>query len=203
MTLSKFTFISFAVIFFYSFQRDDRDKKQKLTLTASVYKRETIDSINHLLIRATLTNNSSNTFSYIVMSCYHPFFYKIVPNNFIIQTEEDCDKNVPELISIPPHKHIETIISLPIKKNVSQFYDTAFRIGIYLKTANDAVNLPKRTHLLLMNPHGVSSKEYDINPLSDTSYNIRINFTTEKDGTVKQLDTSAMVNFLWSNTVKL
>lgn len=201
-TFTIFTFISLFVILFCSFQKNGDDKNEKLTLTAAVYKREIINDVNYLSIKVALRNNSPDTFTYIVMSCYYPFFYKVYPN-ILIQKGEDCDKNVPELVSIPPYKNIETIISLPIKKNISQLHDTTFEIGIYLTTVNDVVDLLKGKHILGVNPSGVSSKEYDINPLSDTSYKIGVNFMTEKSGMVKRFDTLAVVNFLWSNKIRL
>lgn len=164
---------------------------------------DTINNVTHLLIKATLLNNSSDTFTYIVMSCFYPFEYAIDPNNLPDFGEEDCDKNVPQLVTIPTHKNFQTIIDLPVKKNIAELAGTSFKLGVYLRRVNDFIGLlnNKGENILGFMPHDWFQS------VNDTSYRIGMNFTTyttaNKQGILNKFDAIATVNFLWSNTIKL
>jgi hypothetical protein len=59
--------------FFYSFKQPD---KIAFSFSASVYKEETNNDATHLFIKSILKNTSSDTITYVTMSCSYRYEYK-------------------------------------------------------------------------------------------------------------------------------
>ena len=203
----KKTFINFAAIILtaitFSFaQKEDKDKDTKISFTASVDKRETINGTNFLLIKLSLNNNSFDTLKYIIMSCDYPFNYIINPIRYFAMVDEGCDKNVPELIKIPPQQSIDTLLKLQIDDNFKDEINASFKIGVRLITvANTFDSLIYKRNFLdfyLKNKYAYFS--------NDTSIKENFKLQTIKNTGYDKLDTTntiAIVKILWSKDIKL
>ena len=164
------TFVSLSSFIFFSFHAKD---KKRLILTAKIDSRHIVNNINYLLIKATLTNNSLDTFSYETMSCFYPFV-SITDSKFLSPEIIDCIKNIPELIKIPPHTSVEKNFRLILNEPVDQLNSTTFRVGVYLTTTD---NISKFI-------------ENNISP------------NTEK-GKLTQIDKTPIEELIWSNKIGL
>jgi hypothetical protein len=197
MKLQKIFLDLACLISVFSFSVSQKTNKQEIHFTAAIDKWDTTNNVNHLIIKARLTNNSSDTFSYVVMSCYYPFFYNTYPN-ILSQEGEDCNKNIPTVVRVPPYKNIETVMTLPITKDINQMRDSSFRIGIELISINNIINSLDIKQIL-----SFTVKEH-VQFLNDTSYKINCNFiAASKNVKIKRFDTSVNINFLWSNKINL
>lgn len=96
---------------------------------------------------ATLSNTSKDTLHYMSMSCSWQDFYTINTKKLDIQVG-DCDKNVPQHLSIPPNKSTTVVLSLMVK-HPKENIPLKFKIGYDLiliaddkhwLTYNDNVN---------------------------------------------------------------
>jgi len=70
------------------------------------------------------------------MSCSWQDPYTTDTKDLSISVNE-CDKNVPRLIKIPPHSTQNTVIKLTTQKNSRQLTGLQFRIGFNLVTAKN------------------------------------------------------------------
>jgi hypothetical protein len=133
------TFLRLAVIGSIIFlscsnQKDDRAKEGKLIFSAQVDNWIKEGDINYLLVRTSLTNSSPDTVTYITMSCSWQDVYTTDTKDLVISVNE-CDKNVPHLIKIPPHGRQDTDLKLKSEKSISQLTNLHFRLGLNLVTA--------------------------------------------------------------------
>jgi len=117
-------------------QKDDRAKESKLIFSAQVDKWIKEGDVNYLLVRTSLTNSSSDTVTYITMSCSWQDVYTIDTKDLVISVNE-CDKNVPHLSKIPPRSRQDTDLKLKSEKSISRLTNMHFRLGFNLVTAKD------------------------------------------------------------------
>ena len=150
-TFFRLTIIGSLIIFSYSYQKVDKGKEGKLMFSAQVdnWKREV--GINYLSIRTSLINSLSDTVTYISMSCSWQAPYTTDTKDLFVYLNE-CNKNVPRLIKIPPHSRQDTVIKLTSKKSISQLTGLQFRVGFNLITAKDYAEMfSKVSQLTKMN----------------------------------------------------
>lgn len=203
----KETFINFAgiiliAIILSSAQKEDKGGDANVSFTASVDNRETINGTNFLFIKVSLNNTSSDTLKYIMMSCYHPFYYRINPMNYFVMEAEGCDKNVPELIKVPPQNKIDTLLKLQLDKSAKQGTNASFKIGVRLITLSKTFDLLNERRNFL----GFYPDDIYVNFLNDTSYTENLKLGTIKNTGYDKPDTTntiAVVKILWSKEIKL
>jgi hypothetical protein len=81
-------------------------------------------------VTITLTNNTSDTISYVSMSCSWQNIYTIDTKYFSILSNECKNKKVPTCIKIPPHSKEEKNLLLHIvEKNKLQ--NAQFKVGFH------------------------------------------------------------------------
>ena len=139
-----------------------------------------------------------------MMSCYHPFYYLINPADYFIMEEEICDRNVPELIKIPPKKNIQTFLKLQLDKDVKQQTDASFKIGVRLITVSNTFDLLNDNRYFL----GFYPNVMYVDFLNDTSYKENLRLITIKNTANDKpkpdtTNTIAEVKILWSKEIKL
>ncbi|MGZ3750797.1 MAG: hypothetical protein ACXVB0_14145 [Mucilaginibacter sp.] len=81
-----------------------------------------------------LTNNSNDTLKYITFSCSSEFIYQ-VDNHAIVVDHQPCQKNVPVVKKVPPHK--STVAMVPVKFTLTSGFDRRFKVGLCVKKYND------------------------------------------------------------------
>ena len=101
------------------------DKYRLLTIT----KGKVVTKGNDVFweIPATLSNTSKDTLHYMSMSCSWQDFYTISTKKLNIPVSE-CDKNVPQRLSIPPGKSTTVVLSLMVK-HPKENIPLKFKIG--------------------------------------------------------------------------
>lgn len=112
------------------------DRKESLSLAVKLDDSTKGYNKNLLMAKTTLTNSSSDTITYITMSCSWQDSYTTDSKDLFVEVNE-CDKNVPELIRIPPHSSHSTILKLMSNTNINQLKGLQFRVGFNLVTAKD------------------------------------------------------------------
>lgn len=128
-----------------------KEGKEKMILSAQVGSWEKDGDINYLPIKTSLTNSLSDTVTYISMSCSWQDSYTTDTKDLFISVNE-CDKNVPQLIKIPPDSRRDTIIKLTTKKNIRQLTGLRFRIGFnFIRAKNNNEMFSKVSQLTKMN----------------------------------------------------
>jgi hypothetical protein len=191
-------FLCGIIILFFSYKRSD-DKNEKLSLEARIYSWDTARDLKYLTVNTSLKNNSSDTFTYIIESCFYPYEYTTDPKMFANE-EIDCIKNIPEFVKIPPHQTIERMIRLQLKENIGQLRDSSFRIGVSITTADYLANELHRKKIRLIK---FSSKE-SIFQLHDTSYKVSLDCNIiDGNNIFKQIVSTTNERLLWSNKINL
>ena len=214
----KFLFPAFIIsisAFFYSFKQPH---KIAFNFSALIYKSEGINDPNHLFIKTILINTSSDTITYVTMSCSYCDEYRTDTKNLKFFLH-DCAKNIPEFIKIPPQHQFGRIIEMEAEKNVEQLKGASFRMGVYVLTTNDidAEYIRSRNDTSFMKA-SIAKANSDINrqrfvfftpgkhifSVHDTVFKTNINFTTIRpDGSISQADKLENVRLFWSNTITL
>lgn len=202
IVLIKFAIIILPIIFLYSFQKNDRYKNDELILNAKVLKYKKINKANYLIVKVSLNNSSADTLKYIVYSCYYPFYHGIKPSKYFSFDNEDCDRNVPELIKIPPKGKISTILKLKINDSIRRERNANFKIGVRL------ITVPKTFDLLNGNINflGFDPDGAYVYSSGDTTYKENITFRTIKNTGYDKPETTnyvTVIKILWSNKIKL
>ncbi|POS00635.1 hypothetical protein Q361_1398 [Flavobacterium croceum DSM 17960] len=147
-TFIKLTIIGSTVFLSCSHKSGEKDE---MTLSARINNWEKDGDINYLLIKTSLTNSLSDTVTYISMSCSWQDSYTTDTKDLFISVNE-CDKNVPQLIKIPPHSRRDTVIKLTTKKNIRQLTGLRFRIGFnFIRAKNNNEMFSKVSQLPKMN----------------------------------------------------
>ena len=183
----------YIVIISCLYQKNDTNK---LRLTIHVDSRQTVNNVTYLIVKATLKNISSDTFTYVVESCFYPFAYTTDSKIFaIVQT--DCIKNITKFIEIPPGKSLKTIIRLPMNKDIGESPRSHFKICAHLISSNNVINaLHKKGNLIM-----VSSKDHKVQ-LCDTSYAVQVEGTTmDENGSIVRFEAKTSKENVWSNIV--
>ena len=126
----KRAFLNFAIIgsisiIFCSSQKINSDN---LIFAAQIDSWTTEGNINYLLVNTTLTNTSSDTVKYVSMSCSWQDVYSTDTRDLIIYVNV-CDKNVPQIIDIPPHDKRDILLKLSCTKSINQLQGLKFKIG--------------------------------------------------------------------------
>lgn len=192
MQLKNILTICTAIIF-CSYQKDDATK---LRLTIRVDSRQTINNVTYLLVKANLKNISLYTFNYVVESCFYPFAYTTDSKAFAIE-QTDCIKNITKFVEILPGKNLETIIRLPIKKDMKQLPSSYFKICVHLTSSNNMINaLHKKRNLIMVSSKGNKFQ------LCDTSYSVEVEgMTMDENGSMVKFNTMTTELNLSSNSV--
>jgi len=94
-----------------------------------------INSSLCMYVKTIITNNSSDTLSYLTMSCSWEEFY-IIDSKELSLPMKSCDENGLTLMQIPPHKTIEKLLLLRSSKNKNQLHNTKFKIGFKFYKVN-------------------------------------------------------------------
>lgn len=185
----------FSVIIFGSFQRNDLNK---LRLTIQVDSRQTVNNVTCLLVEATLTNVSSDTFIYVVESCFSPFVYTTDSKIFAIR-QTDCIKNSTEFVSVPPGKCLKTVIRLSTEKDNGQLPSSCFKICAHLTSSNDIINaLHKHGNLIMVSSMAPKFQ------LSDTSYAVQVEVSTvDQNGSIVKSNAMTTQENVWSNSASV
>ena len=124
-TILIITFISFNYLAF-----SQRIKKENYTLTIIKEKITLENEQKVLIIPITFTNNTKNLLKYYSMSCSWEDFYS-VDNKELQVNRQDCDKNIPIILTLTPGE--SKIVE--IKLLMSKIIDTSeikFKIGFNL-----------------------------------------------------------------------
>jgi hypothetical protein len=135
-TFLKLVVIVSIIISSCSNEKHDKAKEGLLILSARVDNWKMEGNINYLFIKTSLTNSTTDTVTYIRMSCSWQDSYTTDTKDLLVYVNE-CNKNVPQLIKIPPHSRQETILKLTSAKTISQLAGLEFRVGFNLVTAKD------------------------------------------------------------------
>lgn len=136
-----FFFPLIAVVFlFCSFHRFGVGSYRRVSLTANIYKLDTVDGKKSLLIRASLSNISPDTFTYMIMSCVYPFKCN-VDERFFTTVKPDCEKNILEFVRIPPRKAVEEVVRLFPSQSATGLRNNSFSIGTSLMAVDDIVHI--------------------------------------------------------------
>ena len=93
-----------------------------------------------LEIPVILSNTSKDTLHYMSMSCSWQDFYTINTKKLNIPAT-DCDKNVPQRLSIPPNKSTTVVLNLTLE-HYKENLPLKFKIGF------DLIQLPDEEHWL-------------------------------------------------------
>lgn len=148
-----------------------------------------------------LNNNSYDTLKYIMMSCDYPFTYMINPIRYFA-IEQDCDRNIPELIKIPPQQNIDTLLKLQLAENFKDEINVSFKIGVRLViVANTFDSLLYKKNFMAFD-----LKNQYVYFSNDTSFNENLKLATIKNTGYDRPDTSnttTMVKTIWSREIKL
>ena len=100
-------------------------------LTAQLGGSHYCDTTQYLFVKATLINNTSDTFVYVCMDCSWPDSYTTDSKDFEIE-KTYCFKNGPVTIKIPPHGDVNYYLSLKSKKPLNELMESEFKIGFNL-----------------------------------------------------------------------
>jgi hypothetical protein len=176
-------------------QNQQNNFQEKIKFTAIAGKWDTTNNKNNLLVKCQLANSSSDSFSYIVMSCYYPFNYQVQPKEILSKDWEGCDGNEAEIITIPPKKTFEATLTLPIKTELNLKHISSFRISVSLIASK---SFYKESNPIIF----FNIKDYYPN-LTDTIYKVKTGFTLIKNHGVTTIDSLGELHILWSNQIKL
>lgn len=112
-------------------QKTKENDSASLSFTAQI-----INNIHDtLLVKTILTNNSSDTLTFLSMSCSWEDPYITDSQQFYIEGS-NCDENGPVLISLASHTTEERILKLLPKNKTVSSSPTTFKIGFHLVKAN-------------------------------------------------------------------
>ena len=112
------------------------DDLQLLSLSTQMGSWKSVPPQRFVSVITTLTNNTSDTLRYVSMSCSWQ-------DAFIIDTKKlniypvECDKNVPELIAIPPYGQEQKALAVVTEKSMEELRNIKFRIGFNWLAAKD------------------------------------------------------------------
>ena len=124
------------------FSCQTKHKPGKLSFEANIDKWEKRGEIDVLNVKTSLVNTTSDTITYISLSCAWENAYTIDYNDLVI-FPSICNKkeNAPVLIKLPPGKEDARELSLTSKKRVDQLRNMKFRIGFNLVSAKEQDDL--------------------------------------------------------------
>ncbi len=114
--------------------------QQSYTLTIKQGKYEKSDEQTFLVVPTTLTNNTDDTLKYLSMSCSWLQFYCLNSNKMNFNTWL-CSKNIPIMLTLAPHKCIDTEIKLVARQAITTSDKISIQIGMYLVKVENEHNL--------------------------------------------------------------
>ena len=124
--LIRLTIICFIALISCASTMAQNNKESKLSFSAKI---NGWNKHTNIPVTITLTNNTSDTISYVSMSCSWQDIYTVNTKYFSILINE-CGKNFPTLIQIPPHSKEEKNLLLHIvEKNKLQ--NAQFKVGFH------------------------------------------------------------------------
>lgn len=127
--------VQFSVIFLFlngaHAQKKDINANSKPLFDAQAVRWEKKNGLNYLLVNTVLTNHSSDTLTFVSMSCSWQEFYATSDKRLSIDGV-DCAKNVPILIKIAPQKTYERLLKVLVPNGVI----VDFRLGFNLIRAD-------------------------------------------------------------------
>lgn len=119
-----------------------RREAGKLSFTVNIDKWEKIGELDVLNVKTTLLNTTSDTITYISLSCTWDNAYTIDYKDLIIFPSIcNSNNNEPMLIKLPPGREDTRVLRLTSQKRIDQLRNMKFRIGFNLVTAKDHDNL--------------------------------------------------------------
>jgi hypothetical protein len=112
-------------------------KNDLLAISAQVDSSITQAHLTSVFVTTKITNESSDTIRYLSMSCSWQDPYTIDGKELVVQRAE-CDKNVPQLVEVPPLGVIQVVLHLCSSKTIDELKQAPFRIGFNCVTARDS-----------------------------------------------------------------
>ena len=122
------------LVFSCSSKKAVAETMQPLSLSAQVGSWKTVPPKRYVSVITTLTNNTSDTLRFIIMSCSWQDAYAVDTKELSIYPV-NCDKNIPELLAIPPHGQEQRALVLETEKSVEELQKVKFRVGFNGLTA--------------------------------------------------------------------
>jgi hypothetical protein len=123
---------------------NSKDRKQPikmaLELTAHLGGVIYLDTTPTIHVSTTLFNPTSDTMSFVTMTCSYEDMFLTDTTSFEIQSRHDCFKNVPTAFQIPPNSKIDQFVMVKPVLKETQANDSKIRIGMYYlapKTEHD------------------------------------------------------------------
>jgi hypothetical protein len=127
-----------------SIRRVDLMFRNNPLLTIQAKKWQVITQDKGFFINAIITNNSKDTFYYVVPTCMAQCIYKVDSKDFYIEQENLCYKYSEETIKIAPFQSVEDRLEICPLKPIFQLRSVKFRIGL-------DVRKPENSSLLTIN----------------------------------------------------
>jgi len=119
--------------------------KDSFIVSATLGGSYTKDTTEIFFIVGKLYNNSSDTLSYLSMTCSWDESWKLSSPNLEIQ-KNLCFSNVPMLVQLAPHESILNYLPVRLLKHYNEIKDEKFLVGYNLVKANpDDFKEPKLT----------------------------------------------------------
>ncbi len=178
-----------------SFKENDN---RRLTLSAAIKGRQKIGDENYLIVKTVLTNVSSTTFTYHIMSCFYPYSCETDSKNYSTG-EIDCIKNIPKQVDIAPNDSLVKDVYLLIHNGSPQLFDTSFRVCVDLPETGDITRIlyNRNESIVMFYPN------HYVFTLYDTSYRRAIRFgIIDHNGNYKNFDTVEISHIVWSNKIR-
>ena len=120
----------------FTYSQVSKSKDYILTITKG--RVEKIDKNTYWIIPTTFTNQSKDTLKYFSMSCSWSDFYT-VDNRKLQVRGNDCDKNIPIILTLAPNacKTVEVYLQISQTMDASSI---SFRIGMHLVKAGKSTD---------------------------------------------------------------
>jgi hypothetical protein len=140
--------ISMLLLLFFctSFKRADKIYRNTPLLTIQAKKWQVVTRYSGFFVNAIITNNSKDTFYYIIMPCMWESFYKVDSKDFYIKENNSCYKYGVKIIKIPPFQSVENQLEIYPLKPTFQLRSAKFRIGFNIQK-------PEKTSMLPINEY--------------------------------------------------
>ena len=107
------------------------DIKKRLELSAQLGGIIYLDTTPRIHISTTLFNPTTDTISFVTMTCSYEDMFVTDTSVIKVQSRYDCYSNFPTVINIPPNSKLDQFIMVrPINKDIKAI-DCKIRIGMY------------------------------------------------------------------------
>lgn len=125
-----------------SFKRANEIYRITPLLTIKAEKWQVITQYRGFFVNTTITNNTKDTFYYIISPCMWESFYNVDSKDIYIKQENTCLRYYAKIIKIPPFQSVENLLEIYPLKPIFQLRSTKFRIGFKIQKPENASMLP-------------------------------------------------------------